>query len=103
MGYAARIIIRGGGAMPNSYRCACIVLVLLGTAGSAFAQTYPAKPVRVLVGYPPASGVDIAARLVATELSQMHGSQFIVDNRPGAAGNIVVEQTVRAAPDGYTL
>lgn len=89
--------------MPNSCSFASIAIVLLGTAGSALAQPYPAKPVRLLVGYPPASGVDIAARLVATELGQAHGVQFIVDNRPGAAGNIVVEQTARAAPDGYTL
>lgn len=89
--------------MPRSCSIAVIASALLGVAAGAIAQSYPTKPVRLLVGYPPASGVDIAARLVATELSQAHGVQFIVDNRPGAAGNIVVEQTVRAAPDGYTL
>jgi len=89
--------------MPRWSSTAVIAGALLGAAAGAFAQAYPTKPVRLLVGYPPASGVDIAARLVATELSQAHSVQFIVDNRPGAAGNIVVEQTVRAAPDGYTL
>jgi tripartite-type tricarboxylate transporter receptor subunit TctC len=84
-------------------RVAVIAAVLCGVQGSGWAQSYPARPVRMLVGYPPASGVDIATRLIAAELSQAHGVQFVVDNRPGAAGNIVVEQTVRAAADGYVL
>ena len=63
----------------------------------ALGQTYPAKPVRMIVGYPPASGVDIAARLVTAKLTEAHGVQFLVDNRPGAAGNIAVELTARAA------
>ena len=69
----------------------------------ALAQSYPAKPVRVMVGYPPASGVDIGTRLVTAKLSEALGAPFIVDNRAGAAGNIAVELTARAAPDGYTL
>jgi tripartite-type tricarboxylate transporter receptor subunit TctC len=69
----------------------------------ALAQTYPAKPVRVLVGFPPGAGVDITMRLVAAKLSESMGRPFVVDNRPGAAGNISVEVATRAAPDGYTL
>ena len=70
---------------------------------SALAQPYPAKAVRVIVGFPPGAGVDIATRLVTAKLSENLGRQFVVDNRSGAAGNIAVELAARAAPDGYTL
>jgi tripartite-type tricarboxylate transporter receptor subunit TctC len=83
-------------------RAAFAVLPLLA-CGDAAAQSYPTKPVRVLVGYPAASGTDIATRLVAAKMSEALSAPFIVDNRPGAAGNIAVEQTARATPDGYTL
>ena len=77
------------------------VLVLLAT--HAHAQAYPAKPVRVLVGFPPGSGVDITTRLFMPRLAEALGQQIVVDNRPGAAGNIGAEVAARAAPDGYTL
>ena len=69
----------------------------------AWAQTYPARPVRIIVGAPPAGGADIAARLMGQWLSERLGQPFIIDNRPGAGGNIATEAVVRAAPDGYTL
>ncbi len=72
-------------------------------ACSALAQTYPTRPVRVVVNFPPGAGVDIATRLVTAELAKLLGQQFIIDNRPGAAGNIGVELAAHAAPDGYTL
>ena len=72
-------------------------------ASIAAAQTYPSKPVRVIVNFPPGAGTDIATRLVTAKLSEMLGQQFLVDNRAGAAGNIGVELAARAAPDGYTL
>ena len=69
----------------------------------AHAQSYPAKPVHLLVGFAPGGGNDIAARLIGHWLSERLGQQFIVENRPGAGSNIATEAVVRAAPDGYTL
>jgi tripartite-type tricarboxylate transporter receptor subunit TctC len=69
----------------------------------AAAETYPSRPVRVIVGFVPGTGNDITARLVGQWLSDRLGRQFIIENRPGAASNIAVEMVARAAPDGYTL
>jgi tripartite-type tricarboxylate transporter receptor subunit TctC len=69
----------------------------------ARAQSYPARPVRLLVGFPPGGGVDIVARLLGQWLSERLGQQFIIENRAGAAANIATEAVVRAPPDGYTL
>jgi tripartite-type tricarboxylate transporter receptor subunit TctC len=69
----------------------------------ARAQTYPTRPVRLIVGYPPGGTIDIVARLIGQWLSKRLGQQFIVENRPGAATNIATEAVVRAPPDGYTF
>jgi len=69
----------------------------------AFAQSYPSQPVRMIVGFPAGQAADSLARIVAQALSQRLGQQFIVENRPGAGGNIGTEAVVRAAPDGYTI
>jgi tripartite-type tricarboxylate transporter receptor subunit TctC len=78
---------------------------LAATASSpvAWAQVYPSRPVRLIVGFPAGGGGDIVARLMAQWLSERLGQQFVVENRPGAASNIGTEGVVRAAPDGYTL
>jgi tripartite-type tricarboxylate transporter receptor subunit TctC len=67
------------------------------------AETYPARPVRLLVGYAPGGVTDIAARVMGGWLSERLGQQFVVENRPGASSNIATGMVVRAAPDGYTL
>ena len=67
------------------------------------AQTYPTRPVRIIVGFPAGLAPDIVARLVAQPLSERLGQQFVIENRPGAGGNIATETVVRAPPDGYTL
>jgi tripartite-type tricarboxylate transporter receptor subunit TctC len=69
----------------------------------AWAQTYPSRPVRIVVGFPPGGPTDIAARLIGQSLSERLGQQFVIENRPGAGSNIGTEAVVRAPPDGYTL
>jgi tripartite-type tricarboxylate transporter receptor subunit TctC len=69
----------------------------------ARAQTYPSRPVRIIVGYLPGGASDIVARLICQRLSERLGQQFIIENRPGASSNIATEAVVRAPADGYTL
>ena len=69
----------------------------------ARADTYPSRPVHLIVGLPPGSTPDIAARLVGQWLSERLGQSFVIDNRPGADGRIATEDVMRAPPDGYTL
>jgi tripartite-type tricarboxylate transporter receptor subunit TctC len=76
---------------------------LPGVSRIASAQTYPARLVRIVVGYSAGSTSDIVARLMGQWLSERLGQQFIIENRPGAGTNIAAEAVVRAAPDGYTL
>jgi tripartite-type tricarboxylate transporter receptor subunit TctC len=79
--------------------------IIAAVAGPAalHAQSYPAKPVRILVGFTPGAGVDIAMRLIAPKLGEALGQQIVIDNRPGAGSNIAAELTARAPADGYTL
>ena len=72
-------------------------------AQGASTEVYPAKPVRLLVGFTPGGGVDINARLLASKLSELLGQQVVVENRPGAGTNIANEYVARSVPDGYTL
>jgi len=85
-------------------KTAPVLALLAAVAAPALAQSpYPAKAVRIVVGYPPGGPTDVIARVVAQKLNEAWGQQVIVDNRPGASGIIGAEQVVRAAPDGYTL
>jgi tripartite-type tricarboxylate transporter receptor subunit TctC len=69
----------------------------------AWAQAYPTQPVRIIVGFAAGSATDVTARLMAQRLSERLGQQFVVENRPGAGGNIGTEAVVKATPDGHTL
>jgi len=83
---------------------ACTVFVALCiVASGAHAQSYPARPIHLVVAIPPGGAPDIAARIVAERLSQTMGQAFVVDNKPGANGNIAAEFVAKAPPDGYTL
>jgi tripartite-type tricarboxylate transporter receptor subunit TctC len=82
---------------------AALVGILVFFASAAFAQSYPSKPLRMLVPFPPGGAPDLVARLLATNLSARFGQPVVVENRPGAAGNIASEAAAKSAPDGYTL
>jgi tripartite-type tricarboxylate transporter receptor subunit TctC len=79
------------------------VAALPSMSGFASAQAYPTRPVRIIVGFPSGSGVDIVARLISQWLSERLGQPFLVENRPGAGSNVATDAVVRATPDGYTL
>src|SRR3954463_14726500 len=76
---------------------------MLAASGTASAQTYPAKPIRIIVPAVPGGGTDILARLLSPRLTEIFGQTIIVDNRGGAFTNIGTEIVARSAPDGYTL
>jgi tripartite-type tricarboxylate transporter receptor subunit TctC len=80
----------------------CLVAGLSGLAGPAFAA-FPERPIRIVIGFPPASATDIATRIIAAKMSSELGQQVIVENKPGASTNIAAMQVAKSAADGYTL
>jgi tripartite-type tricarboxylate transporter receptor subunit TctC len=87
----------------QSLHLAAGAAALLAASRIASAQTYPTKPVRIIVGFAAGGGQDIFSRLIGQWLSTRLGQPFIIENRPGASGNIAAEAVVRAPADGYTL
>src|SRR5450631_1604992 len=80
-----------------------LALILLFTAFTLWAQGYPAKPIRLIVPWPPTGTVDILGRTLGQKLSESMGQNFVIDNRGGANGMIGTDMAAKAAPDGYTL
>ena len=92
--------------MKQGILCSAILTAAMASGAASAAESvkdFPTKPVRILVGYTPGGGVDMAARLVGQSLGELWGSSVVIDNRAGAAGGIATEITAKAAPDGYTL
>jgi tripartite-type tricarboxylate transporter receptor subunit TctC len=91
--------------LPRRAALAVAVAVALAAAAPsvAFAQAWPTKPIRLLVGFAPGGGTDIVARSLAPKMSEVLGQQVVVENKPGAAGTIAADQTAKAPSDGYTL
>src|SRR5881275_1449796 len=80
-----------------------LAYLLALTCAIASAQDYPAKPVRMVVGFPPGGGTDVVARILSPRLSELLGQPIVIDNRPGATGTVAAGQVAKAAPDGYTI
>ena len=89
--------------LPAACRVACCLIVLTLVATNALAQTYPTKPIRLIVPFPPGGGTDTVARAISQRLAESLGQQIVIDNRGGASAIIGTELGARAAPDGYTL
>src|SRR3990172_6164660 len=84
-------------------RMLMVAVLALGLAGELFAQGYPVRAIRWIVGFPPGAATDAATRAVATEMAARLGQPIVVENRAGAGGSLGVEQLARAIPDGYTI
>ena len=83
--------------------CCAAFLLAFAAPGMTFAQDYPAKPIRVIVPFPPGGGTDIIARLVTQKITERLNVNFLIDNRPGAGGSLGSEIVARSVPDGYTI
>src|SRR5450756_197548 len=89
--------------MNSALRYAAWVVIGSLLAGMSFAQTYPSRPIRLVVGFPPGGGNDIVARLVGAKMQEAWGQPVVIDNKPGANSIIAAEFVAKSAPDGYTL
>src|SRR5499433_3572154 len=99
---AVRARVAGDHAMPR--RIAMLASILCLAVSAAHAQdSFPVRPVKVIVPYAPGGAVDIVARIVTEEMRQTLGQPFIIENKPGAFGILGLEEVARAKPDGYTL
>src|SRR6266540_2638027 len=87
----------------GSFRIVAALFLFAFVAAVHAQGNYPTKPIRMIVPFPPGGGTDILSRLVASKLTERAGWSIVVDNRPGAGGNIGLDSAAKAAPDGYTI
>ena len=87
----------------EAFRSATAILALGLACGGAIAQNWPSQPIKIIVGYPAGGASDVAARIVGQKLSERLGQPVVIENKPGAAGNIGADQVAKAPADGYTL
>jgi tripartite-type tricarboxylate transporter receptor subunit TctC len=87
----------------NFLHLAALAAALPTVSRFAWAQTYPSRPVRLIVGFPPGGGADIVSRIMAPWLAERLGQQVVIENKPGASSNISIQTVVNSPPDGYTL
>jgi tripartite-type tricarboxylate transporter receptor subunit TctC len=87
----------------STFRAFAFAVIASGLAGAAAAQSYPAKPIKIVVPFPPGNTMDIMTRLVGPKMTERMGQQIIVENRPGASGMLGLDFVAKAAPDGYIL
>jgi tripartite-type tricarboxylate transporter receptor subunit TctC len=80
-----------------------VAILIFLLMGSAAAQDYPNKPIRMVVGFPPGGGTDVVARILVPRISELLGQPIVIDNRPGATGTVAAGQVAKAPPDGYTI
>lgn len=89
--------------MKTILNLAAVALLALAGAAAALAQTYPTRPIKFIVPYPPGGASDVTARLLGQKLAEAYGQPVVIENRPGANGNIALAEVAKAAPDGYTI
>src|SRR5215213_3671967 len=87
--------------MPSMLRLPALFLML--ASGCALAQNFPSKPIRILVGFSPGGAPDIIARMLAVKLQEPLGQPIVIENKPGASGNIAADTTAKSPADGYTV
>ncbi|MPZ38394.1 MAG: tripartite tricarboxylate transporter substrate binding protein [Rhizobiales bacterium] len=84
-------------------RCAVAIVICCGAASAAVAQTWPERPIRLLISFPPGGSSDAVGRIIQPGLEKRLGRSIVIENRPGAGGMIAIDAVAKAAPDGYTL
>src|SRR2546428_11331285 len=103
MAAAGRVQLKEASMLFIARRALAVILLVFASTAIGWAQAYPDRPLRLVVGFPPGGSGDFLARIIADELTREIGQPVVVDNRPGAASNIAAEHVAHAAPDGHTI
>src|SRR2546426_1801229 len=103
MAAGGRVQLKEASMLFIARRALAVILLVFASTAIGWAQAYPDRPLRLVVGFPPGGSGDFLARIVADELTREIGQPVVVDNKPGAGSNIAAEHVARAAPDGYTI